>query len=236
MDKAELKSAIRRAIDHKREEIIGVGEAIMDRPELGFKEWKTADRVCAVFDELGLPYERNLALTGVKARLKGKGEGPTVALMGELDALIVPDHPVADLSTGAAHACGHNAQIAGLLGAAYGLVESSAGSDLAGDVIFFAVPAEEYVEIEMRRELVREGKTTFLAGKPELVQLGYFDDVDMAIMIHSSSPEHADGAMGVASSRIMVFWRRPLHSLVRLRMREVHRKRASTHSMRHSSP
>ena len=120
----------------------------MDRPELGFKEWKTADRVCAVFDELGLPYERNLALTGVKARLKGKGEGPTVALMGELDALIVPDHPGADLSTGAAHACGHNAQIAGLLGAAYGLVESSAGSDLAGDVIFFAVPAEEYVEIE----------------------------------------------------------------------------------------
>lgn len=200
MDKAELKSAICRAIDHEREEIIGVGEAIMDRPELGFKEWKTADRVCAVFDELGLPYERDLALTGVKARLKGKSVGPTVALMGELDALIVPDHPRADLSTGAAHACGHNAQIAGLLGAAYGLVESSASSYLAGDVIFFAVPAEEYVEIEYRRELVKEGKTTFLAGKPELVQLGCFDDVDMAIMIHSSSPEHADGSMGVASS------------------------------------
>ena len=140
--------------------------------------------------------------------------------MGELDALIVPDHPGADLSTGAAHACGHNAQIAGLLGAAYGLVESSAGSDLAGDVIFFAVPAEEYVEIEHCRELVRKGKTTFLAGKPELVQLGYFDDVDMAIMIHSSSPEHADGAMGVASSKSNGFLAKTVAFVgVRLRMR-----------------
>ena len=200
MDKNAIKSAICQAIKDKKEEIVGVGEAIMDSPELGFKEWKTADRVCAVFDELGLPYERDLALTGVKARLEGGKAGPTVALMGELDALIVPDHPRADASTGAAHACGHNAQIAGLLGAAYGLVESGVGKELAGDIVFFAVPAEEYVEIEYRRQLVLEGKTTFLAGKPELVQLGYFDDVDMAIMIHSSSPDHAEGSMGVASS------------------------------------
>ena len=200
MDKNVLKETICAAIDRRREHIVGLGEAIMDDPELGFKEWHTADKVAEVFSGLKLPYEEKLALTGLKARLSGKGKGPTIALMGELDALIVPDHPRANGQTGVAHACGHNAQIAGLLGAAYGLVESGASDELCGDVVFFAVPAEEYVEIEYRMELVRQGRTTFLAGKPELLQLGCFDDIDMAIMIHSSSPDHADGAMGVAAS------------------------------------
>jgi amidohydrolase len=200
MDKKALKETVCAAIDRRREHIVGLGEAIMDDPELGFKEWHTADKVAEVFSELKLPYEDKLALTGLKARLSGKGKGPTIALMGELDALIVPDHPRANGQTGAAHACGHNAQIAGLLGAAYGLVESGASAELCGDVVFFAVPAEEYVEIEYRMGLVSQGQTTFLAGKPELLQLGCFDDIDMAIMIHSSSPDHADGSMGVAAS------------------------------------
>ena len=126
----------------------------MDQPELGFKEEQTAHRVCDSFAALGLQYERELALTGVKARLKGRQSGPTVALMGELDALIVPDHPRADPTTGAAHACGHNAQIAGMVGAAYGLVAAGVSEELAGEIAFFAVPAEEYVEIDYRLGLV----------------------------------------------------------------------------------
>lgn len=200
--KEELKAAACAAIDQHSARIIGLGEAIMDQPELGFKEDQTAHRVCESFAELGLPYERELALTGVKARLKGRPAGPTVALMGELDALIVPDHPRADPATGAAHACGHNAQIAGLVGAAYGLVEAGVGEELAGEVAFFAVPAEEYVEIDYRLGLVEEGKIAFLGGKPELVELGHFDDVDMAVMIHTSSSSSAqrEGAVGIARS------------------------------------
>ena len=98
--KEELKAAVCAAIERQSEQIIGLGEAIMDQPELGFKEEQTARRVCDSFAALGLQYERELALTGVKARLKGQQSGPTVALMGELDALIVPDHPRADPATG----------------------------------------------------------------------------------------------------------------------------------------
>jgi metal-dependent amidase/aminoacylase/carboxypeptidase family protein len=66
-----------------------------------------------------------LALTGVRADVAGRaGAGPTFALLGELDGLVVTGHPVADPQTGAAHACGHNAQVAGLLGAAMGLLDS----------------------------------------------------------------------------------------------------------------
>jgi metal-dependent amidase/aminoacylase/carboxypeptidase family protein len=166
MEKNKLKASVCAAIDRRRERIIGLGEAIMDDPELGFKEFRTAALVSETFSELGLHCEKELAITGVKARLSGRAKGPTIALMGELDALVVPDHPRPNGKTGAAHACGHNAQIAGMLGAAYGLVESGIAGDLAGDVVFFAVPAEEYVEIEYRLGLVREGRTRFLAGKP----------------------------------------------------------------------
>jgi amidohydrolase len=200
MDKESLKRKVCACIDQSREQIVGVGEAIMDEPELGFKEDKTAARVGAFFGELGLEYRDGLALTGIKAVLPGSKPGPTVALMGELDALVLPDHPRADKSTGAAHACGHNAQIAGLMGAALGLSAAEAGNELAGNVVFFAIPAEEYVEIDYRFQLVQQGKMTFLGGKPELIELGCFDDIDMAMMIHTSSSDLAEGSAGVASS------------------------------------
>lgn len=200
MDKEGLKKRVCACIDQSRERIVGVGEAIMDEPELGFKEDKTAARVGAFFGELGLEYRDGLALTGIKAVLPGTKPGPTVALMGELDALVLPDHPRADRRTGAAHACGHNAQIAGLMGAALGLTAAEAGNELAGNVVFFAIPAEEYVEIDYRFQLVQQGKMTFLGGKPELIELGCFDDIDMAMMIHTSSSDLAEGSAGVASS------------------------------------
>ena len=65
--------------------------------------------------------QTGLALTGLKGRLKGKATGPRLSLIGELDSLRTSDHPLADPHTGAAHSCGHNAQVAGMLGAAMGL-------------------------------------------------------------------------------------------------------------------
>tara|TARA_B100000809_G_scaffold229825_1_gene243718 strand:- start:2595 stop:3932 length:1338 start_codon:yes stop_codon:yes gene_type:complete len=195
-----LKKDVCETIDSARDHIVEIGEAIMDAPELGFKEYRTADRVKETLDGLGLEFEEGLALTGVKAVLRGGKPGPTVALMGELDALQVPGHPRADPETGAAHACGHNAQIAGLMGAAIGLSRSGIAQELAGNVVFFAVPAEEYVEIDYRIGLVKSGQTSFLTGKQELVQLGQFDDIDMAIMIHSTSPDVSEGSMGLSPS------------------------------------
>ena len=199
-DHGSLKQTVCRTIDEARDRVVGIGEAIMDAPELGFKEHRTAERVRTTFEDLGLEAESGLAITGVKAILRGGQPGPTVALMGELDALQVPGHPRADAETGAAHACGHNAQIAGLMGAAIGLSQSGIADQLAGNVVFFAVPAEEYVEIDYRIGLVKSGATSFLTGKQELVQLGQFDDIDMAVMIHSTSPDVAEGSMGLSPS------------------------------------
>src|SRR3989441_3427562 len=195
----DVKRAVCEAIDRQSEKIVAVGERIRRQPELGFKEFKTARLAEETFGELGLKPRSGLALTGVRAEAAGAKDGPTFALLGELDGLVVAGHPVADPQTGAAHACGHNAQIAGLLGAAMGLVGARALEHLAGRVVFFAVPAEEYGDVEWRVQQSRAGKLEFLGGKPELLRLGHFDDVDLAMMIHTTSQPEMKKA-GVSAS------------------------------------
>ena len=198
--KAELKKRVCEAIDRRRDQICRIGDHIMVNPELGFKEFETAKLVSQTMDEFGVPCETELAITGVKGILQGSKPGPTVALIGELDSLVVSGHPNANPDTGAAHACGHNAQIAGLMGAMMGMVDARVVDDLAGRVVFFAVPAEEFVEVEYRLNLVKAGKLSFLGGKPELIKHGHFDDIDMAVMIHTHSDESLTKAAASASS------------------------------------
>jgi amidohydrolase len=200
MTKDELKQRVWEAIDRRSEDIIALGERIRRHPELGFKEFTTARLVEDTLAKLGLSARPGLAITGVRADLTGRGgAGPTLALLAELDALVVAGHPEADPRTGAAHACGHNAQIAGLLGCAMGLTDPQVSEHLTGRVVFFAVPAEEYGDIEWRVSQAREGKLEFLGGKPELLRLGHFDDVDLAMMIHTTSRAE-DGKAGVPAS------------------------------------
>ena len=102
--KQELKNAVCEAIDRNRERIIGLGERIRRQPELGFKEFKTARLAEETLSQLGLKPRGGLALTGVRAEAAGVKDGPTFALLGELDGLVVAGHPIADPETGAAHA------------------------------------------------------------------------------------------------------------------------------------
>jgi amidohydrolase len=204
MDRATLKRQLCEAVDRRSSEIIEIGEDIMRNPELGFKEFRTSRLVAAEFGRMGLQYEEGLAITGVKAVLRSGRPGPTVALIGELDSLIVWDHPYANPENGAAHACGHNAQTAGMLGAARAIIETGAIEHLCGNIVFFAVPAEEYVEVEYRARLVEDGKLEFLGGKPELVRLGHFDDVDLAMMIHTSGSEKLKAQVNESSNGCVV--------------------------------
>lgn len=187
----DLKKAACAAVDRQRAAIIDLGEQIWAHPETGFKEYQTAQLAADFFKHLGMPCRTGLALTGVRAELQGGRPGPTIALLGELDGIILSEHPAADPRTGAVHACGHHAQIAGLLGAALALNQPRILSQLAGRIVFMAVPAEEYLEMDFRRQLVRDGKIHFLGGKQELIRLGLFDDVDMAMMIHTGEGRKA---------------------------------------------
>lgn len=199
LTKDELKRRVCGLIDERGEHLIRLGETIRHQPELGFKEFKTAALFSNTLAEMGVAHKTGLAVTGVKGELKGAKPGPTLALIGELDALVVSGHPLADKSTGAAHACGHNAQVTAVVGATMALVGAGAMQYLAGRIVPFAVPAEEYGDLAWRISEARAGRLEFLGGKPELIRHGHFDDVDMALLIHTSSRSD-DSLAGVATS------------------------------------
>ena len=184
----ELKQRACETIEKRKKEIVGVAKQVLANPEAGFRETKTAQLVAQKFEELGIQHKQGLALTGLKGRITGgAGPGPSVAVIGELDSLVVTEHPNADQETGAAHACGHHCQIGMMLGATMGLLTPEVVAQLSGQIVPFAVPAEEFIEVEQRLGMREQGKLEFLGGKQELIRLGEFDDVDIAMMCHTAS-------------------------------------------------
>lgn len=200
MTKEELKAALCAAIEKRLEDIRAIGLSIAEEPELGYKEVKTSAKVQEAFDRLGIAYETSFGVTGVKARLAGAGHRRTVALLGELDAIVCREHPMSDPVTGAAHCCGHNVQIANLVAVAMAVKDVDAMKYLGGDLVLFAVPAEEYVEIEYRNKLREEKKIEFLGGKAQIIAEGGFDDVDMALQMHVDPATHPEGNFQVGNT------------------------------------
>lgn len=200
MTKEELKAALCAAIEKRLEDIRAIGMSIAEEPELGYKEVKTSAKVQEAFDRLGIAYETGFGVTGVKARLAGAGHRRTVALLGELDAIVCREHPMSDPVTGAAHCCGHNVQIANLVAVAMAVKDVDAMKYLGGDLVLFAVPAEEYVEIEYRNKLREEKKIEFLGGKAQIIAEGGFDDVDMALQMHVDPATHPEGNFQVGNT------------------------------------
>ncbi len=199
----DLKAEACRVIDARRQEIIDLGEAILRQPETGFNEVKTAELIADRLQALGLEPRRGLAVTGVKGRKDCVRPGPALAILGELDSLKVFDHPHADPVTGAAHACGHNAQVAGMVGAAMGLLSANVLPELTGALVFFAVPAEEMIDVDERLERKARNEIEFLAGKAELIRLGHFDDVDLAMMFHTKTDTLASHVAGSSNGALI---------------------------------
>ena len=174
-------------VEKHRTLILDANDYIWKNPETGYREWKTHAYLEEEFAKLG--YELTLAgdIPGFTAEADTGRPGPTVAVFGEMDGLIVRTHPDADPRTGAVHACGHNAQCAALLGIAAALKEPGALDGLCGKIRLVAVPAEELIELEYRSELRKNGTITYYGGKPEFMRRGLLDGVDMAFMIHTST-------------------------------------------------
>ena len=186
MTNESLKAQLYQTIDGEAGRIIDIGRRIWAHPETGFKEIETGKTVASEFERLGLPWRR-VAYSGLRADLSGTPEGAHIAFFGELDSVISREHPASDPVTGAVHACGHNAQVAGMLGVAMAFALSGVLNELGGTISFFGVPAEEVIELEYRKSLLKAGKISFLTGKAQLIAEGELDSVDIAVMFHLES-------------------------------------------------
>jgi amidohydrolase len=121
-------------------------------PELGNRETRTAQRVATELQAMGLKVQTGVAHTGVVALIEGRSARPLIALRADMDALPVTEQtglPFASKVTttyrgetvGVMHACGHDAHVAILLGAAKILTEHR--DQLPGSVLLIFQPAEE---------------------------------------------------------------------------------------------
>ena len=178
-----IEEKIIQTIDEHRDEIIAFAKDIQSHPEPGFYEERTAAHVAAFLRGLGLRVHGGLARTGVRAEWMEQ-DGPNVTIIGELDAIGCKSHPMADPVNGTAHACGHHAQIAAMIGAALALTNEEVQASLSGSVSFFAVPAEEYIDADKRARLRKEGIGFPASGKSELIRLGEFDHSDIIMTTH----------------------------------------------------
>jgi amidohydrolase len=179
---AGLKQRVNAGVESLGEELASLSQHLRSVPELGFAEWRTRDLVRDWLTLHGIAGVRDVALTGLRVDVSGAVPGPTVALLGELDAVHVPGHPDADPRTGAAHACGHHASLAAACGAF--LAVSQVMPDLAGRLSLIGTPAEEMLPDQPGDE-AQPCQDRMPTGKAELIRLSAFDDVDMAMMVHT---------------------------------------------------
>ena len=177
---------IKAAVEKNSKLILDAERHIWKNPETGYKEYKTTAYLKEHFEALGYELVCPRDITGFYTVLDTGREGPTLLILAELDSVICPGHPESDPVTGAVHSCGHHAQCAALLGIAAALKEDGMLDGLSGKIKLCAVPAEELLEIGYRTELRDKGIIKYLGGKSEFASRGYFDDVDLAFMVHTS--------------------------------------------------
>lgn len=126
------------------EEMAGWRRHLHAHPELGFECHQTADFIAERLAEFGITrIEQGIAQSGLVAVIEGRGDGPTIGLRADMDALPILETtglPYASENMGKMHACGHDGHTTMLLGAAKYLAETR---NFAGRVALIFQPAEE---------------------------------------------------------------------------------------------
>ncbi len=146
-------------------ELKALSQSIYNEPELGYEEFKSAEKHVTLLKKYGFQVEKPYmeVETGFKAIYKSKKEGPTIAFLCEYDAL-----------PGIGHGCGHN--ILGSTSTGAGIILKSVIEDIGGTVIVFGTPAEETS-----------------GAKVKYVNEGAFDNVDIALVAHPNSSYNRSG-------------------------------------------
>lgn len=141
----EQKEQVKRRAEEILPWLSEVRRDFHQNPEIGLEEFRTQEQIIRYLDQMGIPYTKS-AGTGVVGLIQGASPGAIVALRGDMDALPIleqNDTSYRSKVEGKMHACGHDAHMTCLLGAARILNDYK--QELAGTVKLFFQPAEETV-------------------------------------------------------------------------------------------
>lgn len=177
---------IKDRIETLKSELIQLRRDFHRYPELGFKEYRTAETIENYLNKLGIN-TRRMTQTGIVALLEGAKPGPVLMLRADMDALPIVEENEFDYksqNTGVMHACGHDAHMAMLLVAAKVLSENK--DDIAGSVKFVFQPNEE------------------IAGAIHMIEDGVLENpaVDAVMGIHIWTPVPS-GKIGITAGPVM---------------------------------
>jgi len=167
--------------------IVGLRRAIHAEPELGLHTPRTRDKIRAALAHLPIDWREGPSTTGLVGVLAGRGSGGAgrrVLLRGDMDALPMPEETglaFASTISGAMHACGHDAHVAMLAGAAELLVARADG--WAGEVLLMFQPGEE--GWHGARHMLDDG---LLGGGAHAGRFGPLPDAAFALHVMPNAP------------------------------------------------
>jgi amidohydrolase len=175
-------------VDAQKDRIIGIRRDLHRIPETAYTEKKTSTYVADYLSSLGLEVQTGIARYGVVGLMKTDRPGPTVMIRADMDALPLTEDTGLDFASeneGAMHACGHDAHMAMVLGAA--TVFSKIKSELKGNIKFLFQPAEEGP-----------------GGAKPMIEAGVMENpkVDYSLGCHVW-PDIPEGTIGVRSGAFM---------------------------------
>jgi amidohydrolase len=171
-------------------EFTKIRREIHAHPELGFEEFRTAELIATKLKELGIPFQGSIAKTGIVAMIEGMNPAKkTIALRADMDALPIEEKNNCEYHSqnkGIMHACGHDAHIACLLGAAKILNELK--NDFEGSIKLIFQPSEE----------------KFPGGALAMIQQGVLENPNPAFIIGQHVlPTLESGKMGIRGGKYM---------------------------------
>lgn len=161
---ADLLAAVAAAVDELAPTLVAASHDLAEHPEVGFEEHRSAAALAALVESRGIAVTRGAygLETALAAEARGSGDGPSIAVLSEYDAL-----------PGIGHGCGHN--IIATTGVGAFLALAAVQERWAGRVVWLGTPAEEGG-----------------SGKEHMAREGAFDGVDAALMVHPSSYDLAE--------------------------------------------
>ncbi len=203
---SEKEKLLLQAADTNSAIVYSTEQFIWRHPETGYKEWQTSAYLADIFEKLGYTLVKAGNVPGFYTDLATGRPGPHILILSELDALVSPSHPQS--VNGNAHACGHHAQCAAMVGLAAALQAPGALDGLSGTIRLMLVPAEELIEIAYREALRQAGTIRYYGGKLEFMYRGYMDGIDLAFMLHTGSDDKTDfgcnrGGNGCVAKRVV---------------------------------